>query len=113
MMLECEKSAGFHRALTESTCQSWRSSAALQNVRLSRRSLVRRRMLSVQSAVKSFLLFLAEFLESGIAAQRVLNGIEPKKGRRDGHSVVIQPTIGRRNNLVRFEIAGLFSLKIV
>jgi hypothetical protein len=55
MMNECEKSARvFHRALTESTCQSRRSSAAFQNIRLSRRSLVRRRMLSVQSVVVWF-----------------------------------------------------------
>jgi hypothetical protein len=41
------------------------------------------------------LLFLAEFLESGITAQGAPEPIEPKKGRRDGHSVVIQPSIGR------------------
>ena len=32
----------------------------------------------------SRLLFLAEFLESGIGAQRVPDRIEPKKGRRNG-----------------------------
>ena len=36
----------------------------------------------------SRLLFLAEFLESGIAAQRVPDRIEPKKGRRDGRWAV-------------------------
>ena len=73
-----------------------RSSAALQNIRLSRRSLVRRRMLSVQSVVKLFLLFFAEFLESGIAAQGVPERIEPKKGRRNGRGAVIIPApIGR------------------
>ena len=47
-------------------------------------------VLSVQSAVNSIstqhsvLLFLAEFLEGGIAAQRIPDRIEPKKGRRDG-----------------------------
>jgi hypothetical protein len=53
----------------------------------------------MRSVVKLFLLFLAEFLESGIAAQRIPDGIEPKKGRRDGHSVVIQPSIGRPHQL--------------
>jgi hypothetical protein len=32
----------------------------------------------------SRLLFLAEFLESGIAAQRIPDRVEPKKGRRNG-----------------------------
>jgi hypothetical protein len=32
----------------------------------------------------SRLLFLAEFLEGGIGAQRIPEWIEPKKGRRDG-----------------------------
>ncbi len=34
-----------------------------------------------------FLLFLAEFLESGIGTQRVPDRIKPKKGRRNGRSV--------------------------
>ena len=38
--------------------------------------------------VKLFLLFLAEFLESGIAAQRIPERIEPKKGRRNGRWAV-------------------------
>jgi hypothetical protein len=47
-------------------------------------------VLSVQSVVNfilaqgSRLLFLAEFLESGIGAQQVPDRIEPKKGRRNG-----------------------------
>ena len=41
-------------------------------------------VLSVRSVVKLFLLFLAEFLESGIGAQRIPDRIEPKKGRRNG-----------------------------
>jgi hypothetical protein len=50
-------------------------------------------VLSVQSAAKLFLLFLAEFLESGIAAQRVPNRIEPKEHRRNGRwPVTIAPT---------------------
>src|SRR5205814_3672568 len=46
--------------------------------------------LSLQSLVNpilaqdSRLLFLAEFLESGIGAQRVPDRVEPKKGRRNG-----------------------------
>ena len=47
-------------------------------------------LLSVQSVVDLFLLFLAEFLESGIGAQGVPDLIEPKKGRRNGCSGVIQ-----------------------
>ena len=43
--------------------------------------------------------FLAEFLESGLAAQRVPKWIQSKKDRRDGHSVVIQPSIGRPQQL--------------
>jgi hypothetical protein len=39
--------------------------------------------LSVQSVAKLLLLFLAEFLESGIAAQRIPERIEPKKRRRN------------------------------
>ena len=34
-----------------------------------------------ESGKYSVLLFLTEFLESGIAAQRVPEGIKPKKGR--------------------------------
>ena len=45
-------------------------------------------VLSVQSVVNLFLLFLAEFLESGIAAQRIPDRIEPKKGRRNGRWTV-------------------------
>ena len=47
-------------------------------------------VLSVQSVANfilaqgSRLLFLAEFLESGIAAQRIPDRVEPKKGRRNG-----------------------------
>ena len=44
--------------------------------------------------VNLFLLFLAEFLESGIGAQRVPDRIEPKKGRRNGR-VVNQAVVGR------------------
>ena len=49
-------------------------------------------VLSVQSVANSILaqgsrlLFLAEFLESGIAAQRVPDRIESKKGWRNGRS---------------------------
>jgi hypothetical protein len=43
----------------------------------------------------SRLLFLAELLESGIAAQGVPDRIEPKKGRRNGRWVVKPATIGR------------------
>ena len=54
-------------------------------------------VLSVQSVVTrgSRLLFLAKFLESGIAAQRVPDGIEPKKDRRNGRWVVIPAQIWR------------------
>ena len=41
------------------------------------------------------LVFLAEFLESGIAAQRVPDRIEPKKGRSNGRWEVIPARIGR------------------
>ena len=41
-------------------------------------------VLSVLIRGELFLLFLAEFLESGIGAQRVPDRIEPKKGRRNG-----------------------------
>ena len=41
----------------------------------------------------SRLLFFAQFLESGISAQRVPNWIEPKKRWRNGHSPV-RPFIG-------------------
>ena len=43
----------------------------------------------------SRLLFLAEFLESGIAAQRVPERIEPKKGWRNGRWDVKPATIWR------------------
>ena len=43
----------------------------------------------------SRLLFLAEFLESGIAAQRVPERIKPEKGRRNGRWVVIRAPIRR------------------
>jgi len=42
----------------------------------------------------SRLLFLAEFLESGIAAQRIPDRIESKKGRRNGRPAGIRG-IGR------------------
>ena len=42
---------------------------------------------SSATRLSSRLLFLAEFLESGIGAQRVPLRIEPKKGRRDGRVV--------------------------
>ena len=44
-------------------------------------------VLSVLSVVKLLLLFLAEFLESRIAAQRVPDRIEPKKRRRNRYAV--------------------------
>jgi len=43
----------------------------------------------------SVLLFLAEFLKSGIGAQRVPDRIEPKKGRRNGRWVIKPATIRR------------------
>jgi hypothetical protein len=50
--------------------------------------------------VKLFLLFFAEFLESGIATQRVPDWIEPKKGRRNRRCKVIIPApIGRLQQL--------------
>ena len=45
---------------------------------------LRRLQVGRKSSAGSRLLFLAEFLESGIAAQRVPERIEPKKGRRKG-----------------------------
>jgi hypothetical protein len=47
-------------------------------------------VLSVQSMVtrNSRLLFLAEFLESGIGAQGIPERVEPEKGRRNGRWVV-------------------------
>ena len=56
--------------------------------------------------------FLAEFLESGIAAQRVPERIEPKKGRRKGGRKTSY-SYGVCNSWVRVEIARLFSPKIV
>jgi hypothetical protein len=52
-------------------------------------------VLSVGSVVKLFLLFRAEFLESGIGAQRVPDRIEPKKSRRNRRRAVIPATVGR------------------
>ena len=43
----------------------------------------------------SRLLFLAELLESRIGAQRIPDGIEPKKGRRNGRCGVNPAIIGR------------------
>ena len=60
-----------------------------------------------------FLLFLAEFLESGIGAQRVPDRIEPKKGRRNGRYAVKPALYGVCNSRVIVEIAWLFSPKIV
>src|SRR6266705_2513602 len=58
-------------------------SFALENPRLNR------------NRAGSRLLFFAEFLESGIDAQRVPNWIQPKKGRRDGRWVIKPATIRR------------------
>jgi hypothetical protein len=52
-------------------------------------------VLSVRSVVKLFRLFLAEFLESGIGAQRVPDRIKPKKGRRNRRWHVNVAMIGR------------------
>jgi hypothetical protein len=54
-----------------------------------RRRAVREVILWVRS---SRLLFLAEFLESGIGAQWVPEGIEPKKCRCNGNRVVKRPS---------------------
>ena len=63
-------------------------------------------VLSVRSVVKLFLLFLAEFLESGIAAQRVPERIEPKKGRCNRRwPRKAQLLYGVCNSRVRVEIA--------
>ena len=43
----------------------------------------------------SRLLFLAQFLESGIAAQRVPERIEPKKGWRSGHRAIKPANVWR------------------
>ena len=61
-----------------------------------RRSLARRRVIrglprrSLAEAGEIILLFLAELLESGIAAQRIPERIEPKKGWRDQSRTVDQ-----------------------
>ena len=44
-----------------------------------------------ESGAYSVLLFLAEFLESGIAAQRIPNRIEPKKCRRNDNWINPHP----------------------
>ena len=48
--------------------------------------------------MSSRLLFLAEFLESGISAQGVPDRIEPKKSGRDGH-LIKRADIGRLQQL--------------
>ena len=63
-----------------------------RRVRQPRTAYVFVSVLSVQSVANftlaqgSRLLFLAEFLESGIAAQRIPDRIESKKGWRNGRS---------------------------
>ena len=52
-------------------------------------------VLASQPCAGSRLLFLAEFLENGIRAQRVPERIEPKKSWRNGCWAIIPATVGR------------------
>jgi hypothetical protein len=66
-----------------------------RDLRQQSRLFARRNQEVNRNRAGSRLLFLAEFLESGVGAQRVPERIEPKKGRRNSRRAVNPAIIGR------------------
>jgi hypothetical protein len=83
-----QNAVSFSSACTTKRFPSLRGAYAIQIVRPLESTVDRNR-------AGSPLLFLAEFLESGIGAQRIPDRIEPKKGRRNGHRAVKPADIWR------------------